>query len=235
MANVFLSYAREDGAKAAPSHTPSLHKGGRSAGPTILRAERLTTSSKTRSTTPGALLSCGPRPRSLRIGCAEAAEGMRRGILVPVPRGCEDSARVQAHPGREPQIMEWSSDDPKFEQFLQSISMLMQPTTIAPVGGKVRHQNPEPSFDTFERTPLFHAPPAVSPRRHLATWSIAIAIIVAAIGLAAWRSHRHSRADVADSTQKRQEAPAAPSTEPSPPAAPADVHPPAAGPATPTT
>ena len=238
MANVFLSYAREDGTKAA------------------LIAHALTAQGWKvwwdRTIPPGRTFDDVIEDALDDAGCvvvlwsqaaiashwvrAEAAEGMRRGILVPAyledVKTPLEFRRIQAA-----NLRSWSgsSDDPKFEQFLQSISMLMQPTTIAPVGGKVRHQNPEPSFDTFERTPpLFHAPPAVSPRRHLATWSIAIAIIVAAIvGLAAWRITSSPRADVADSTQKRQEAPAAPSTEPSPPAAPADVHPPAAGPATP--
>jgi TIR domain-containing protein/PASTA domain-containing protein len=241
MANVFLSYAREDAAKAA------------------LIAHALTEQGWTvwwdRTIPPGRTFDDVIEDALDDAGCvvvlwskaaiashwvrAEAAEGMRRGILVPayledvkIPL---EFRRIQAA-----NLRSWggSIDDSKFEQFLQSVSMLMQPTTIGPVGSRVRQQNPEPTFDTFEHTPpLFQAPPAVSPRRHLATWAIAIAIVAAAIvGLAAWRIASSPRADVAESTPKRSEAaPAAPATESSPPVAPAEATPPATERVTPAT
>ena len=145
MANVFLSYAREDGAKAAPIAHALTAQGWKVRGT---------------DNSPGRTFDDVIEDALDDAGCvvvlwsqaAIASHWVRRGRRRHAPRHsrpqasrrCEDSARVQAHPGREPQIGGVSSDDPKFEQFLQSISMLMQPTTIAPVGGKVRHQNPEP-------------------------------------------------------------------------------------------
>ena len=241
MANVFLSYAREDGAKAARIAHALTEQGWKVWWD--------------RTIPPGRTFDDVIEDALDDAGCvvvlwskaaiashwvrAEAAEGMRRGILVPAY--LEDVKlplefrRIQAA-----NLTSWSgsSDDSKFEQFLQSVSMLMQPTTIGPVGTKIRQETPEPSFDTFERTPpLFQAPPAESPRRHLATWEIAIAIVAAAIvGLAAWRMTSSPRADVVDSTQKRnEEVPAAPTAESSSPVAPADAHPSAAERVTPAT
>ena len=239
MANVFLSYAREDGAKAALIARALTGQGWRVWWD--------------RTIPPGRTFDDVIEDALDDAGCvvvlwskaaiashwvrAEAAEGMRRGILVPayledvkIPL---EFRRIQAA-----NLRSWngSIDDPKFEQFLQSVSMLMQPTTIGPVRANVPQQNPEPSFDTFERTPpLFQAPPAVSPRRHLAPWAIAIAIVAAIIvGLATWRIASSPRGDVVDSAQKRNEAaPTRSSSESSQPVASADAPPPTADPVSP--
>jgi len=156
---------------------------------------------------------------------AEAAEGMRRGILVPafledvkIPL---EFRRIQAA-----NLTSWkgSPDDTKFDQFLQSVAMLMQPTTMGPVRSTAP-QIPEPSFDSFDRTPppppLLHT---LEPDRSgVAQWTIGIAIAVAIAGLVAWQVASSWRPDAVDAGSKKIEnAPAAPDTEASAPAPPED-------------
>ena len=229
MANVFLSYAREDGAKAA------------------LIARALTGQGWTvwwdRTIPPGRTFDDVIEDALEDASCvvvlwskaaitshwvrAEAAEGMRRGILVPafledvkIPL---EFRRIQAA-----NLTSWkgSADEPKFEQFLQSVAMLMQPTTLGPMPAPTR-PIAEPSFDAFERTPLLHTPPPTQQRSHIAMWTIGLAVLAAAItGILAWWANSSPRADIAGAEQKRiEQAPAVTSTQSSPPAAPNEKRP----------
>jgi hypothetical protein len=224
MANVFLSYAREDGAKAA------------------LIARALSGQGWTvwwdRTIPPGRTFDDVIEDALEDASCvvvlwskaaitshwvrAEAAEGMRRGILVPafledvkIPL---EFRRIQAA-----NLTTWdgSAADPKFEQFLQSVAMLMQPTTLGPMPAPTR-QITEPIFDSFERTPLVHTPPPATHGSHVAIWTIALAVLAAAItGVLAWRANSSPRADVAGAEQQRiQEAPVMTPAQSSPPVAP---------------
>jgi hypothetical protein len=222
MANVFLSYAREDGAKAA------------------LIARALTGQGWTvwwdRTIPPGRTFDDVIEDALEDASCvvvlwskaaitshwvrAEAAEGMRRGILVPaflhdvkIPL---EFRRIQAA-----NLTSWNGSvgDPKFEQFLQSVAMLMQPTTIGPTPVAVASLPAlEPSFDSFERAPVLQAPPAMPHRPRIAVWTIALAIIAAAItGVLAWWIMPTSPAGVAGTERKQiDKAPVAPPQAPPP-------------------
>jgi hypothetical protein len=224
MANVFLSYAREDGAKAA------------------LIARALTEQEWTvwwdRTIPPGKTFDDVIEDALDDAACvvvlwskasivshwvrSEAAEGMRRGILVPaflenvkIPL---EFRRIQSA-----NLTSWNGtvDDPKFEQFLQSVAMLMQTTTVGPVRAKAP-QMPEPSFDSFDHTPSLPLLPqtGVAQRSHGVRWTIGLAIIAAAIsGLLAWQMASSQRSNIADAERRPiADTPAAPATQTSPPA-----------------
>jgi len=190
MSNVFLTYAREDDAKAALIARALTGQGWTvwwdrtiPPGKTFVIEDALEKASCVVVLwSKAALASHWVR--------AEAAEGMLRGILiqafleeVTIPL---EFRRIQAT-----DLTAWDGGvgDPKFEQFLQSVTMLMQPRTRGPSPVAVAApQVVEPSLDSFEREPLFLGPSAMPQRRRVAVWTIALAIIAAAItGVLAWR------------------------------------------------
>ena len=132
MANVFLSYAREDSARAA----------------IIAKAlSRRWTVWWDRTIPPGKTFDDVIEEALDRAACvvvlwsrtsvlshwvrSEAAEGARRGILVPAILEAAkiplEFRRVQAA-----NLTAWNGDpeDPEFEQFIYSISTLIEPTTM---------------------------------------------------------------------------------------------------------
>jgi hypothetical protein len=150
---------------------------------------------------------------------AEAAEGMRRGILVStfledvkVP---SDFGRVQAV-----NLTSWNgeADEPQLEQFLQSVAVIMQSTSRppspelapapdpdpSPVTAAAMPQPAEPSLDAFEREP-FLAVPAMRQRPRVPLW-MALAIVgVAITGVLAWSIMPTSLANVPGSEPKHIE------------------------------
>ena len=162
MSNVFLTYAREDDAKAALIARALTGQGWTvwwdrtiPPGKTFVIEDALEKASCVVVLwSKAALASHWVR--------AEAAEGMLRGILiqafleeVTIPL---EFRRIQAT-----DLTAWDGGvgDPKFEQFLQSVTMLMQPRTRGPSPVAVAApQAVEPSLDSFEREPLFLGPPA---------------------------------------------------------------------------
>ena len=152
MANVFLSYAREDSARAA----------------IIAKAlSRRWTVWWDRTIPPGKTFDDVIEEALDRAACvvvlwsrtsvlshwvrSEAAEGARRGISCRRFSNREDPLefrRVQAA-----NLAAWNGDsgDPEFEQFIRSISTLIEPTTDGPPIASPRIA--EPIFDTFESTP----------------------------------------------------------------------------------
>jgi hypothetical protein len=224
MANVFLSYAREDGARAA------------------LIAHALTGQGWKvwwdRTIPPGRTFDDVIEDALDDAACvvvlwskasivshwvrSEAAEGMRRGILVPaflenvkIPL---EFRRIQSA-----NLTSWNGtmDDPKLEQFLQSVATLMQSTTVGPVRTKAQQMS-EPSYDSFNHTPPLPLLPqtAVAQRSRNVQWTIALAIVAAAIsGFLAWQMASSQRSTIADAEREPvTDTPAAPATESSPPA-----------------
>ncbi len=223
MANVFLSYASEDGARAGLIAQALIGQGwtvwwDRTIAPGRTFDDVIEDALEDASCVVVLWSKASIASHWVR---AEAAEGMRRGILVPaflenvkIPL---EFRRIQSA-----NLTSWdgSPDDPKFDQFVQSVAMLMQPTTIGPVRNPAP-PIPEPSFDTFDRTPP--PPPllqTIEPDRpRVLQWTIGIAIAVAIAGLLAWTSWR--RPGAADAGSKKIEtAPARSDTEASAPAVP---------------
>jgi len=185
MANVFLSYAREDSARAA----------------IIAKAlSRRWTVWWDRTIPPGKTFDDVIEEALDRAACvvvlwsrtsvlshwvrSEAAEGARRGILVPAILEAAkiplEFRRVQAA-----NLTAWNGDpeDPEFEQFIYSISTLIEPTTMmAPAITPPRIA--EPVFDSFESTPRPEAPEQRQPtrRRSYAVAGVTTLAIVATIG-----------------------------------------------------
>jgi hypothetical protein len=224
MANVFLSYAREDGAKAALIARALTRQGwkvwwDRTIPPGRTFDDVIEDALEDASCVVVLWSKSAITSHWVR---AEAAEGMRRGILVPaflenvkIPL---EFRRIQAA-----NLTSWNGSvgDPKFDQFLQSVAMLMQPTTIGPTPVAVASLPAvEPSFDSFERTPVLQAPPAMPHRPRIAVWTIALAIIAAAItGVLAWWIMPASPAGVSGTERKQiDKAPVAPPPQASVPA-----------------
>jgi TIR domain-containing protein/PASTA domain-containing protein len=129
MANVFLSYAREDAAKAELIARTLTEQGWTvwwdhtiPPGKTFVIEDALEHASCIVALwSKAAVASHWAR--------AEAAEGMRRGILVPAfledVKAPADFGRIEAA-----NLTSWNGevDEPQFERFLQSVAMLMQST-----------------------------------------------------------------------------------------------------------
>jgi len=205
MANVFLSYAREDSARAA----------------IIAKAlSRRWTVWWDRTIPPGKTFDDVIEEALDRAACvvvlwsrtsvlshwvrSEAAEGARRGILVPAILEAAkiplEFRRVQAA-----NLTAWNGDpeDPEFEQFIYSISTLIEPTTMmAPAITPPRIA--EPVFDSFESTPRPEAPEQRQPtrRRSYAVAGVTTLAIVATIGggVAWWATPRKAAAPPATET-----------------------------------
>ena len=205
MANVFLSYAREDSARAA----------------IIAKAlSRRWTVWWDRTIPPGKTFDDVIEDALDRAACvvvlwsrtsvlshwvrSEAAEGARRGILVPafleaakIPL---EFRRVQAA-----NLTSWNGDpaDPEFEQFIRSISTLIEaeaPTRPPIASPRIA----EPTFDTFASLPRPAAPEQrqATQRRSYAVAGVTTLAIVATIGggVAWWATPRKAAAPPATET-----------------------------------
>ena len=207
MANVFLSYAREDTAKAELIAQALSGQGWTvwwdrtiPPGKTFVIEDALEHASCVVVLwSKAAIASHWVR--------AEAAEGMRRGILLPAfledVKVSADFGRIQAA-----NLTSWNGEvsDPQFEQFLQSVAVLMQATPRRPRAEPVPEPGPspepapergpspaavampqavEPSSDSFESEPFLPAP-AMPQSPRIALW-MALAIVgVAITGVLAW-------------------------------------------------
>ena len=159
MANVFLSYAREDSARAAIIAKALSRRWTVWWGSDDSPGQDLRRCHRGRAQSGGV---CG-RPVVQDVGVvhwvrSEAAEGARRGILVPafleaakIPL---EFRRVQAA-----NLTAWNGDpaDPEFEQFIRSISTLIEAEapTLPPIASR---RIAEPAFDTFASLPRPAAP-----------------------------------------------------------------------------
>jgi len=227
MANVFLSYASEDGTRAALIAQALIGQGwtvwwDRTIAPGRTFDDVIEDALEDASCVVVLWSKASIASHWVR---AEAAEGMRRGILVPAflenVRIPLEFRRIQSA-----NLRSWdgSPNDPKFDQFLQSVAMLMQPTTIGPVPNTAP-PIPAPSFDTFDRTPP--PPPLLQTlepdRPRVLLWTIGIAIAVAITGLLGWQVARSWRPGAVDAGSKTiEKAPAPSDTEASAPAVPED-------------
>ena len=196
MANVFLSYAREDSAKAA------------------IIAKALSGRDWTvwwdRTIPPGKTFDDVIEDALDRAACvvvlwsrtsvlshwvrAEAAEGARRGILVPALLEAAkiplEFRRVQAA-----DLTSWHGDpaDPEFERFVQSITALIQPAAVAPAG-IASPRIAEPSLDLFESSSQRDVTEQQPERRrsHALGWATLGIIAMLVLGVAWWLTSRQA-------------------------------------------
>lgn len=226
MANVFLSYAREDTAKAELIAQALSGQGWTvwwdrtiPPGKTFVIEDALEHASCIVVLwSKAAIASHWVR--------AEAAEGMSRGILVPA---FLEDVKVPADFGRihAANLTSWNGEgsEPQFEQFLQSVAVLMQATPRRPRPEPVPEPGPspepvadrgpspagvampqpvEPSSDSFESEPFLPAP--AMPQSPRIAWWAALAIAgVAITGVLAWWIMPPSLASVPRAESKQLE------------------------------
>ena len=204
MANVFLSYAREDSARAA----------------IIAKAlSRRWTVWWDRTIPPGKTFDDVIEDALDRAACvvvlwsktsvlshwvrSEAAEGARRGILVPA---FLEAAKIPLEFRRlqAANLTAWNGDpaDQEFEQFIRSISTLIEAEapTLPPIASRIA----EPAFDTFASLPRPAAPEQrqATQRRSYAVAGVTTLAIIATIGggVAWWATPRKAAAPPATET-----------------------------------
>jgi beta-lactam-binding protein with PASTA domain len=198
MANIFLSYAREDSVKAR------------------IIAQALSAREWTvwwdRTIPPGKTFDDVIEDALDRAACvvvlwskasvashwvrAEAAEGARRGILVPALLEATkiplEFRRVQAA-----DLTSWIDNpaDPEFERFLQSIATLIQPAAVGSPRILSSQVAAAPAFDLFEGSSRTDVPKQLYPQRrrsHGIGWVATTLLVVAVLagGLAWWWTTR---------------------------------------------